>query len=85
MNFGETLRALRLGAGLTQVELSVKCGVSLSAIRQYEQDHKEPALRSAVRIADVLGVSLDELAGRTRAPEGEPAKARKAKRKGGGK
>jgi hypothetical protein len=37
----------------------------------------QPALRSAVRIADVLGVSLDELAGRTRAPEDEPAKARK--------
>jgi putative transcriptional regulator len=60
--FGEKLRQLRAEAGLTQDELSDKAGVSLGAIRNYEQGIREPYWDTAFRMAQALGVSCEAFA-----------------------
>ncbi|MFL5340225.1 MAG: helix-turn-helix domain-containing protein [Gemmataceae bacterium] len=62
MTFGDKLKALRQTAGLTQTDLAAKSGVSLGVIHDYEQGKKEPTLRSAVRLAAALGLSIEVLA-----------------------
>lgn len=60
MGFGERLKVLRTAKGITQAQLAEASRVSLGAIRDYEQGNKEPTAGSLVRMAEALGVSLDE-------------------------
>lgn len=59
--FGEKLRQLRLGAGLTQDALAQKCGMAKQSISRYEKSDREPNIRTAKTIADALGVPLASL------------------------
>lgn len=59
MTFAEQLQELRHKAGMTQAALANATGLSLGIIRDYEQGRKEPALRSAFKLAEVLGVSIE--------------------------
>ncbi len=61
MKFGEKLRIARLSAGFTQDELAVKCGMKKQNISRYETSDREPNIRTAKRMADVLGISLEDL------------------------
>jgi transcriptional regulator with XRE-family HTH domain len=64
-DLGERLRQLRELAGLTQNELAKKARVQQSVIWAVEAGkQKSMNLHTALRIAEVLGVSLDLLAGR---------------------
>jgi transcriptional regulator with XRE-family HTH domain len=65
---GERLRELRLRAGLTQEKLARKADVGNDAVRNWEKGRREPVLSNAVKLADALGCTLDELAGRTPPP-----------------
>jgi transcriptional regulator with XRE-family HTH domain len=58
--FAELLKQLREKAGMTQAALSSASGLSLGVIRDYEQGKKEPALRSAFKLAEALGVSVEQ-------------------------
>jgi transcriptional regulator with XRE-family HTH domain len=58
--FAIRLKELREKAGLTQAALAQATGLSLGVIRDYEQGRKEPALRSAFKLAEALGVSVEE-------------------------
>ena len=51
--------------GLSQAELAVEAGVTPAAISQIENGHRVPTIPVLHRIADVLGVSLDFLIGKT--------------------
>ena len=82
--FGEGLKALRERAGLTQAALASKTGLSLGIVRDYEQGRKEPALRSAFKLADALGVSVDAFQDYLDMP-GEATPAEPAKRSQPGK
>lgn len=62
MSFGEKLKQLRLQAGLTQDALAAKIGVQKQTISRYENSERDPNIRTAKRIADALGISLEELA-----------------------
>src|SRR4051812_498736 len=62
MTLGDKLKELRDRAGLTQTALAEKSGLSLGVIHDYEQGKREPALRSAVKLAGALGVSVEVLA-----------------------
>jgi len=64
MSIGEKLSQLMRLKGLTQASLSKLTGISQSTISDYCNDKKAPSLPNAKAIADVLGVTLDELAGR---------------------
>jgi transcriptional regulator with XRE-family HTH domain len=62
MTFADKLKELREKAGLTQAALAVASGLSLGAIRDYEQGNKEPVFRSGVKLARALDVSVEALA-----------------------
>lgn len=47
MDFGQRLKSLRLERGYTQKELSSAIGVSMVAIRSWEQNAKKPAMGCA--------------------------------------
>ena len=61
MSFGETLARLREAAGLTQVQLAAKAGVSIDTLRGWEHKKHLPRVDDALRLARALGVSLDKL------------------------
>lgn len=55
------MRLWRLQKNITQQELAARAGVSLSAIRMFEQQKGNPSLRAFMRIADALGTDEDIL------------------------
>jgi transcriptional regulator with XRE-family HTH domain len=59
MTFGERLRAIRRAAGLTQVELAARSGVSQPSISQYEAGDTEPAWSTVAALCRALGVTPD--------------------------
>jgi transcriptional regulator with XRE-family HTH domain len=61
---GKRIQKLRLGLGLSQSQLAKKAGVATVTIQAWEHGRRTPLLSAAVPLADALGVSLDELAGR---------------------
>lgn len=61
MGFSENLRILRKNQGLTQKDLSDKIGVALSTVAMWETGSRRPGSKTAQRVADVLGVSIDKL------------------------
>jgi transcriptional regulator with XRE-family HTH domain len=60
----KNLRAIRKRQGLTQKKLAELVSFKQQAIARFERGTTSPAWASAIRIADALGCSLDELAGR---------------------
>jgi len=58
------LKELRRQRGLTQYELAETCGVTVDAIRKWEQARRTMGTEAALKIAAGLKISLDELFGR---------------------
>jgi putative transcriptional regulator len=75
--FAERLKELREKAGLTQAALAQATGLSLGVVRDYEQGRKEPALRSAFKLAEALGVSVEEFRPDDVQPAPKKAKGKK--------
>lgn len=61
----EGLRRLRTERGMTQSEVARLAGVSPSAVSQAESGQRGLALETLLTLADALGISLDDLLGRT--------------------
>lgn len=59
MEFKKKLKELRKSKGLTQLQLAKDAGLSIGAIRNYEQGLREPTLSAAVALAGALGVRVD--------------------------
>ena len=70
MTIGQTIRALRKKAGLTQNQLGALCGITGGAVSSYENGVTTPKRRTAEKIAAALGVSLGRLQGEP--PAGPP-------------
>jgi transcriptional regulator with XRE-family HTH domain len=64
-NFAQRLKELRSQRKLTQNRLSELMGISPRVYSRWETGDVVPHFDTIVRLADTLGVSLDELAGRT--------------------
>ena len=62
------IREARKALGLTGKCLAHELGVSESTVSQYENSKREPDNATLIKIADVLGVTLDYLLGRTDNP-----------------
>jgi len=62
MTIGERIKNLRISAGLTQEELAQRIGVKKQNISRYENGRVEPNIRTAKKIADALGVTIEEMA-----------------------
>ena len=63
MEFSERLKDLRKQAGLTQVDVAEKLGISQPAYASWERGVKKPTQENLVKIAQVLNVSVDYLVG----------------------
>ena len=61
----ERLRELRKERGYTQLQVAVYCDITEKAYQNYELMTREPKLEILIRIADLYGVSLDYLVGRS--------------------
>lgn len=61
MNFGKNCKALRENRGMSQSELADKVGVRPPMINYIEAGTKLPSLALGLRIADILGTTVDEL------------------------
>ena len=62
--FKDRLKEKRLEAGLTQVELAVKAGVTTRTIQNYELGNRKPANMEVIqRIADALNTTTEYLLG----------------------
>ena len=59
--FGNHLYQLRKKAGLSQSQLGEKVGVSNKAVSKWENGRNMPGLDIVRRVADILGVSVDDL------------------------
>ncbi|WP_175057838.1 helix-turn-helix domain-containing protein [Streptococcus salivarius] len=63
MEFSERLKDLRKQAGLTQVDVAEKLGISQPAYASWERGVKKPTQENLVKIAQILNVSVDYLVG----------------------
>ena len=59
--FSRGLRKMRADRDFTQVELAKKTGVTQAAISRYEDGSALPSLDVAVKIAEALRCSVDDL------------------------
>ena len=57
------LRAAREASGKTQAQVAKEAGISEAAYQRYEYDKVEPRVRTAIRIAAVLGSAVETLWG----------------------
>lgn len=69
MKYGHRIAELRDQRGLTQEELSVSLGISRAALSHYEKNRREPDFETLTKMADLFGVSLDYIIGRTNNPD----------------
>ena len=74
-DFAERLTRLRTDAGLTRAQLGEKIGVAGRSIINYENGERIPYGDTCVKMAEVFGISTDELLGVDN-PELEMAKAK---------
>ena len=63
----------RKARGMTQVELAERVNVQQSAISLIERQERNPSLPLLVRLANVLGVTIDDLVGGGDAVSDHPA------------
>ena len=58
---GNLLKAMRQKRGWSQTDLAKRCGVDQSTIHRIEVGAISPRFETVVKIARVLGVTLDDL------------------------
>jgi transcriptional regulator with XRE-family HTH domain len=61
MSLGKEIRKARIDKGMPQGTLAKASAVSQKYMSQIENDHADPSFRIVQRIAEALGVSLDQL------------------------
>jgi len=65
MNLGQQISSLRKKNKISQNELGKKVGTSGDIIGRYERNEVSPSIDVVIKIADILGVSIDYLVGKT--------------------
>lgn len=64
LTIGKSIKKVRKSKKITQKALAEKTGYHVNIISRWETGLQIPNLRSAIDIADALGVTIDELIGR---------------------
>ncbi|HEX8134351.1 MAG TPA: helix-turn-helix transcriptional regulator [Actinomycetes bacterium] len=64
MDISEVIKSRRAALGLSQAQLAKAAGVSLRQLSRYEAGEQQPVLSAAVALADALGISIAQLAGK---------------------
>ncbi|MCU0690302.1 MAG: helix-turn-helix domain-containing protein [Polyangiaceae bacterium] len=65
LQLGKRIRRARVAHGITQAELARAAKVGANYIPRLERGELVPSVEAAFRIARSLGISLDDLCGRT--------------------
>lgn len=60
-DFGKRIKELRNKQNLSQEAFSDKIKVHVTHVSRYERDKSIPSLEVAIKMAEVLGISLDEM------------------------
>ena len=55
------LQATREKSGKTQAQVAKDAGISEQAYQRYEYGKREPGVKTALRIADALGTTVEEI------------------------
>ncbi len=63
--FGERIAALRRERGMTQESLAQRLGITNQAVSKWESDQCCPDIMQLPMLADLFGITLDELFGRS--------------------
>ena len=66
---GVNIKKLRLATGMTQRQLAYQLRISVQAVSKWERDLTYPDVTLLLPIAELFGVTLDELFGRSAAEE----------------
>lgn len=61
MKLSQKIYELRTGSGLSQLDLAEKLGVSRQSVSKWETGQAVPDLDKLIRLADLFGISVDEL------------------------
>jgi transcriptional regulator with XRE-family HTH domain len=69
MSFGQHLRTLRAGAGLSRPELARRAGVPVGTLRNWEGGRGMPGLSARLRLPTALGVRVERFAEGVEDPE----------------
>lgn len=72
LSFGRWLKRRRSGLGLTQRELARRVGYSAITVRKLEADELRPSRQMAEKLAEHLGIALEERASFIRFARDEP-------------
>jgi transcriptional regulator with XRE-family HTH domain len=67
LSFGQRIVAYRSKKGMLQKELAGNAGLSPTQLNYYEKDKREPNIASIKALAQALGITGDELLGRSTA------------------
>jgi DNA-binding XRE family transcriptional regulator len=67
--FAERIKELRILSGLSQEKLGLQIGLSKHSISKIESGKNTTSLDHAAKIADLFGVSIDYIVGRTDEPD----------------
>jgi transcriptional regulator with XRE-family HTH domain len=59
--FGQRMRALRVGKGLSQEEFAANCGLDRTYISGVERGRRNISLKNIEVVAQALGVRISEL------------------------
>ena len=79
MTLAEGIFALRTQMGLSQEELAEQLGVSRQSVSKWETGQSVPDLDKLIKLADLFGVTLDELV-RDTSEQGEGTSAQEPER-----
>ncbi len=61
IDFPENVKKIRKKRGFTQESFSAALGLSRTAVGQYESGRNFPSIHIVVKMAEILGITLDEL------------------------
>lgn len=61
--FAKNLKRFRKRKGLSQAELARRLNYGYTAIANYESGRNEPSFDTLIELAEILGITVDELLG----------------------
>lgn len=64
-SIGQLIKEAREKQGYSQLQLSLRTGISQALISKWERSKTIPTILSLVSVADALNVTLDSLVGRS--------------------
>lgn len=81
--WGRAIRELRAERGLSQERLALDAGLDRTYVSGIERGERNPSLTNLLKLGDVLGVRLSEVAARaeTEAPSGDTRPEAKTRRR----